>query len=186
MPKDSRAKTDNPPGRQDGPAVTMTKERRDTLINAVRMGNPLKTASEYSGISGETVRTWRAKGEMYRGIPEKDRTAGQQTYVQFASDLGKAMSEAFVQAQRTVHLLMRSPGKDERPMTMDEKRLALQAAEFFLKSRDVQNYGTSRQELTGADGTDLINSTADEAFERLQAILFSQRPPVSIDEDGAE
>ena len=46
------------------------KERIETLINAIRLGNPLKTACNFAGLSDETVRVWRRKGEAALELPQ--------------------------------------------------------------------------------------------------------------------
>lgn len=145
-------------------------ERTEILVNTIRLGTPLKTACSFAGISDETLRKWRKRGEEAAKIAPGRRNPTDKKYADFVGQIDKALAEANVRAQATIHGLMTKPVATATP---EEQRIALSAAQFFLTHRDPDHYSTkTRTELTGADGTPLeVELSAERAWEKLQAIL---------------
>jgi hypothetical protein len=85
--------------------------------------------------------------------------------------LDKALAEANVFAQRSIHTLMTK--KIEDSTTPEQQRVILSAAQFHLTHRDPEGYNTrQRMELTGADGGPIdIEASADKAWKQLQEIF---------------
>lgn len=146
------------------------KERIETLINAIRLGNPLKTACNFAGLSDETVRVWRRKGEAALELPQGRRNPTQRKYADFVGRLDKSLAEANFRAQATIHALMT---QDVRSVTPEQQRIALQAAQFFLTHRDNANYTTrTKTEVSGVDGAAIeVDLSAERAWERMVELL---------------
>jgi hypothetical protein len=132
-----------------GVKTKLNDDRQEVLINAVRIGTPLKTAAMFADIDEETIRQWRRRGEEARKIPPAQWNEAQRGYVEFMVQLNKALSEAFILAQRTIHQFM---AKDLAKASDGDKQRAESAAKFMLTHRDPKNY-TTRVEVTGADGS---------------------------------
>ena len=169
QPKEKRR-----PGVQARPSLD--QERQDTLLNAVRMGNPLKTSCLFAGIDDSTLRKWRKRGETAQAVRPAARTPVERKFADFVTALDKALAEANVRAQLTVHKIMTT---DVDTASVEEKRLALQAAQFHLTHRDPANYSTQvRTEVTGRDGAPLeVIASGMDVYEMLAKIEAADPDP---------
>ena len=165
-------------------ATKLDAARSQELLNAIRLGSPLQLACDFAGISRETLRKWRLRGEKALLVPPGDRSPTERNFVAFVGALGKAVAQAGVQAQRTVHSLMSQELKEKTP---EQQRIALTAATFFLTHRLSDYYTTKTStELTGKNGGPLdVALSADRAWEILQAINKGE-PIVASEEDAGE
>jgi hypothetical protein len=119
------------------------------LITAVRLGNPFKTAALFAGIDETTLVKWRAKGRAALNLPSGKRNPTERKFADFVLAFDKALAEANVRAQATIHTLMT---RDLQNATPEQQRVAMAAAQFHLTHRDPKNYSTQvRTELTGKD-----------------------------------
>ena len=165
MPEDKIAKSGN--------TTLLTQANADKLIQTVSSGVPLDVATAFCGIHRETVRRWRRRGESAREINAGRRTPTERRYAAFATALDTAMASMTVRAQATVGLVM----------TESDRRLALDAAKFYLSRRDRKNYGaTINAELTGPGGGPVLTSdlSGEEAW-----LAFTEMfgDPTAGDED---
>lgn len=156
--------------------LKLNVERQTTLINAIRLGTPLATAALFADVDKESIRHWRRKGEDARKMAPSTRTPTQQRYVDFVVELNKALAEAALVAQRTVHSFMSKALNDpDNPVSVEDKRLALDASKFYLTHRDGKNYNP-RVEITGEDGGPVaVVSGGIDVWEKMQAILKAER-----------
>jgi len=174
----------------------LNAERQKMLLDAITIGTPLKTAALYAGIENETLRKWRARGEDAQNVPPGKRSPTERKYADFVGALGRALATAAHQAQLTVtrnmtmpltrpEVVRRADGTDEViqvPVSVEERRLAQQAAQFHLTHRSGKpetdsSYSTqTRTEVTGADGAPLELS-AEKAWERISNLLSTRLEP---------
>jgi hypothetical protein len=164
------------------PRRTLDAERQKTLLDAVALGNPLKTCCLYAGIDDSTLRKWRIRGENARAIPSGKRSGTEQKFVNFVTALEKALAEANVLAQKTVNTLMGIPLENA---TDNDKTLALRAAQFHLTHRDPENYSTStKTTLEAAEGSSaVVMASGMDVFEMLLKVKQHQD---AQDDDDAE
>ncbi len=158
-------------------------ERIEVLLNAARLGTPLKTCCAFAGISNETLRKWRIRGEKALTVEKGRRNPTERKFADFVVSLDKALTEANVRAQATVHALMTQPMKGATP---EQARIALDASKFFLTHRDRENYNTKvNAELTGRGGGPIeVEFSASKAWEVLQAINSGEA--IDLPDEDAE
>jgi transposase-like protein len=136
-----------------GRGPKLTAELRTQLVETIRVGTPLKTALGFVGLTDEVVYAWRNKAEAGKKVkfPSKEL----QSFMDFFSEVDKALQESHVRAQNTVHTLMtRAITEDTTP---EQQRVILQAAQFHLTHRLPSEYNTkTTTELTGAEGGPLF------------------------------
>jgi hypothetical protein len=147
--------------------VTLDAQRQADLITAVRLGNPFKTAALFAGIDETTLVKWRAKGKAALQLPSGKRNPTDRKFADFVVGFDKALAEANVRAQQTIHALMTMNLQNATP---EQQRVALSAAQFHLTHRDPKNYSTQvRTEITGADSgpVDLALTNGEDVFKIL-------------------
>lgn len=136
----------------NGRPPKLTVELQRTLIGALRVGTPLKTALGFVGLSDEIIYQWRNKAEAGKKV--KNPSKELQAFIKFFGEVDRALHQANVSAQRTVNYLF---ARDLGELSTEERRLALQAAEFHLTHRLPSEYNTkTTTELTGAEGGPLF------------------------------
>lgn len=160
--------TTDPPRRPGRPTI-FDDERADALLNAIRLGTPLQVACDFAGIHRDTLRLWRGRGREALRVEKGKRSPIQRKFAEFIVSLDKAVAQAGIQAQRTIHTLMT---QDVRAATPEQQRIAMSAAQFFLTHRLPEYYNTKvSAELTGKDGGPIeMTLTADKAWEIVRAI----------------
>lgn len=171
----------------------LSADRQKILLDAITIGTPIVTSCLLAGVDDSTLRKWRARGEDALDVPSGKRSGTEHKYANFVTALGRALATASHQAQLTVtrnmtmpltrpEVVRRADGTDEIvqvPISVEERRLAQQAAQFHLTHRDPTNYSTqTRTEVTGADGGP-VEVSAEKAWALLQSVLGK---PVLADE----
>lgn len=147
----------------------LTQDLRLTLVEVIKIGTPLKVALSYVGLTDDVIYVWRNKAEAAKRLAHPTKEL--QAFVDFFGEVDRAMHEATVSAQRTIHYLF---NRDLTVLTTEEKRLAFQAAQFHLTHRNGQDYSTrSRTELTGSEGGPL-HISGKEALALLREIGESE------------
>lgn len=142
------------------------------MLDAVRSGSPLHTATAAAGISDETLRRWRRKGEAAQAVPPGRRNPTERRFAEFCGVLDQALAECTVRMQQIVYATA----------TQNEDRaLAFRAATWYLTHRERDDY-TTRHELVGKDD-EQEEMTAHEAWTHLQAIASTLH--AEKEEDGA-
>ncbi len=148
-----------------GRPTALNDEVARTLLNALRLGNPFVTACQFAGIDDSTLRRWRQKGDEALRLSPGKRSPSQRKYAEFRTAIDKAIVEANVRAQQTIHTVMTQPLQNA---TSEEKRIIVDAAKFYLTHRDPSHYSTQqRTELTGKDG-EAVEISAAEVWNVLQ------------------
>jgi transposase-like protein len=127
----------------------LTEELKKNLIGAIRVGTPLKTALGYVGLSDEMIYVWRNRAEQAKKV--KNPSKELQALISFFGEVDKALNEANVRAQASVHTLFTRPITEET--SPEQQRVILQAAQFHLTHRLSKDYSTRvTTEVTGEDG----------------------------------
>ena len=161
MRRDAEGITTRPTGRPP----KLTPELRVALIDVIKVGTPLKTALAFVGLTDDTIYTWRNRAESAKKLAHPSKEL--QGFVDFFGEVDRAVHEAAISAQRTVHYLF---SRDLATLSTEEKRLALQAAQFHLTHRNGSDYNTRMTtELTGSDSGP-IRFSGREALELLREI----------------
>ena len=163
-----------------GAPTALNSSRQETILNAIRLGCTERRASSFGGVSHETIKQWRRKGEAALQKPAGKRSPTERKYAEFVTLFDKALSECSVRMQQTIFTLA-TPNLTDQPMrdvdgsivrdargnpviipaaSNEEKSLALRAAMFWLSNREREDY-TTRAEVTGAEGTPLGVSAGD-------------------------
>lgn len=109
----------------------LTPETQARIIQALEAGNYFETACGYAGVSATTGYNWMNKG--------RESTSG--IYFEFLNAVEKASSNA---EARNVALIQQA-AKD-----------TWQAAAWWLERRAPDRWGRQRQEITGANGGDIV------------------------------
>jgi hypothetical protein len=158
-------------------------ERSDVILDAIRVGSPLGTACKFAGIHRDTLRQWRLSGERASLVRPGKRTPTEQKFAHFSDLLDRALAQAAVQAQRTIHTLMT---QDLDGATPEQQRIAMSAAQFYLTHRLSEHYNTrTSTEMTGKNGGPLeVALSAEKAWEIVQAIQSGK--PIEIPEGHNE
>lgn len=168
--------------RKAGRPTIFDQERSEALLNAIRLGTPLQVACDFAGISRETLRLWRQRGNRALAGDPRRLSPIDRKFAAFIVALDKAVAQAGVQAQRTIHTLM---SQDVRSATPEQQRIAMSAAQFFLTHRLPDYYTTKvSTELTGKDGGPIeMALTAEKAWEIVRAIQNGKSIEVTDDEE---
>jgi hypothetical protein len=180
-PRRGNKGTAKPDGRT--PLLALTDHVKTPLLNALRLGNSLKTSCKFVGVglNEDTVWSWLAKGRLALEKPAGERTRNQKLYANFVGEFEKASVEANVRAQSQLHTIMTHPMVDEAgqriDVTPEQQRVIVLAVDKHLSHRDPDYSDKQQIELTGASGSPLIDF--DAIWERAQVILARQ------DDDGA-
>lgn len=165
-----------------GNTTLLTKVNADKLIEAVTTGVPLDLAADYCGIHRDTIRKWRRRGEKAIEMNARMRSPTERRYADFATRLGKAMSETSVLAQATMKRLIIGP-RVRSPETgeivageMSDTQLRIQAdlIKFYLGRRERKHYGQNVQaEISGPGGGPVLTAdlTGEEAWEAFVAMF---------------
>jgi len=143
-----------------------------TLLDTVKIGAPLHTAAAFAGVSDETLRLWRRRGEKAQAVPPGRRSPTDRRFVEFVGALDKAMSTAATKAQAVVFGTMAQT---------DDRALAFRAAIWYLEHRERADNST-RIEQTGRDGGP-IEMSPSEAYGAI-AELARQYGHLSVVAEG--
>ncbi len=167
-PKKAMTLTDGSPPKPGRPTI-FDATRSEALLNAIRLGAPIAVSCDFAGISRATLALWRNRGEKARAADQGKLSPIDRKFVVFIDALDKAVAQAAIQAQRTIHTLMSQEVKNATP---EQQRIAMSAAQFFLTHRLSRHYNTStRTELTGRDGGPLeVALTSEQAWEIVRSI----------------
>jgi hypothetical protein len=167
-----------------GRPLGLTVARRDALLDAIRTGATERRSAAFAGISLETVRAWRRKGEAAADIPAGKRSQSQRLYFEFVLSLDEALATTAIRMQTIVtQIAFNGQARAGATVTIEQQRLSLQAATWWLSHRERQDY-TLRTEVTGPDGGP-IEMTADEAFANLLGLVADPPDEREDDDDGA-
>lgn len=175
QPRRQRTRTkDIPPDKvgKGGNTSLLTATLADRLIGVIQTGVPLDVAIAYVGVHRETLRKWRRQGDKALELSAGRRSPTERRYADFVQRLDTAMSSMTVRAQATVGLILTEP----------DRRLALDAAKFYLSRRERRHYGaTLATEVTGPNGGPILSAdmTGEEAWE---AFVTMFGPPDDVDE----
>jgi hypothetical protein len=166
-----------PAGRPD----QLNEAKAQVIFDAVRAGSTLDTAAAWAGVTGETLRRWRRKGEAAQAVPPGHRNPTERKYAAFCGVLDQALAECAVRAQAVLFeaIKLGEPTPSHAP-TIEERRLAVQTAQWWLTHRQRDDY-TTRQEVVGREGGPVLVETdaerdINERLEKLKAVL--DRPVV--------
>ncbi len=165
-----------------GRPLNLNERLTTSLLNAIRSGATLDKACAFAGIDSGTLRRWRSRGEAALKVPPGRRNPTQRRLVDFCADLDEAMSAAEVRYQTQVHLIATAAaffdehGNRLPTPSIEQQRVSLQAAQWWLSHRSRDTY-TTRQEVTGKDGTPLELSPS-EAFAIFRELAAAQPEPI--------
>jgi hypothetical protein len=147
-----------------GNTALLTTALADRLVSVVSTGVPLDVAIAYVGIHRETLRRWRKRGDRALELGAGRRSPTERRYADFVQRLDVAVSQMTVRAQATVGLIMSDT----------DKRLALDAAKFYLSRRERKHYGVSlNAEISGPNGGPILSAdmSGEEAWEAFTQIF---------------
>jgi len=134
-----------PIGRPD----LLNEAKAKVIVDAVRTGTTLDTAAAWAGVTAETLRRWRRRGEQALTVPPGRRSPTDRKYADFCGVLDQALAEMAVRMQELVYATATQT---------EDRALAFRAATWYLMHRERDDY-TTRSEVTGKDG-DPIELTA--------------------------
>lgn len=165
---------------RSGGRPSLVESVRDKIITAVRIGVSLDAACGYSGVSPRTLERWRRIARECETKKESQLTKHENDCVTFCRALDIALDEFEVRAQTTVGMIASQP--DLLSMPIEEKRLALQAAQWWLSHRKTAKYNTQqRVEVTGANGGP-VEIEGGENILQIMKDLVAANPPEYEDE----
>lgn len=112
----------------------ITEEQIELIVNAVRGGTDLDTASHYAGINNTLVYRWLERGKIESDLNADGRTGGEteQPYLNLWDQLKKARADSIV---RNVAYIQKA-AKDG----------TWQAAAWYLERANPEQYGKRREE----------------------------------------
>lgn len=148
-----------------GQPTKFNEERAEKLLQAVRGGNYLATASAYAGISYQTLRRWVLKADDPNAPPE---------YVEFKEALEKARADGEVAALAKIQRAA-SDG-------------AWQAAAWYLERSRPEQWGrreTNRVELVGESGGP-VKVVAGIELDDASMTALAQRLSQRLDTDNRD
>ena len=161
-----------------GAPMALNAARQKTILDAIRSGATDKRAAQYAGISFETVKQWRRKGDTALLKKANQRSPSERKYVEFVTQLDIALADTAVMMQSVVTSIA-SYGLQQNSPSVEQQRISLTAATWWLSHRERDDY-TTRQEVTGKDGAPLELS-ASEALGIFRQIASAN--PISEDDD---
>ena len=165
-----------------GAPTALNAARQQAIIDAIRTGATQKRASAFAGVHLDTIAQWRRKGEAALLKPARNRGETERKYAEFVIALDKALAETAVMMQSVVtQVASRGLPSPETPIpTVEQQRVSLQAATWWLSHRERDDY-TTRSEVTGKDGASLELS-ASEALSIFRD-LAKTYPTEVVDDD---
>jgi transposase len=133
-----------------GRPTKLTPEKHDKIVELVRAGNYVDTASAVAGVAEQTFYVWMSKGEG-----EKARSP----YKEFR----EAITAARAEAEARMVLVVQRAANDG----------SWQAASWYLERTKQAKFGKqNRVELTGAEGGAVkVDVTVDELEQRIANLL---------------
>ena len=153
---------------------------QDKIITAVRIGVALDAACGYAGVSPRTLPRWRQIARECETKKASQLTEHEKNCVTFCQALDMALDEFEVRAQTTVGMI--ASQADLLALPVEEKRLALQAAQWWLSHRKTAKYNTQqRVEVTGADGGPITVESGENILQIMKD-LVAANPPEYEDE----
>lgn len=160
-----------------GAPTALNSERQATILTAIRNGSTEKRASAFGGVSLDTIKQWRRKGDAALAKKSTNRSPTERKYADFVTALNKALAETAVMMQTVVaQIAARGTGAE---VSVEQQRISLTAATWWLSHRERDDY-TTRSEVTGKDGAPLELSAGDAlAIFRDLAKTY----PVTIEDD---
>lgn len=167
-----------------GRPPALNAERQATILNAIRTGATEKRAAAFGGVSLEAVRQWRRKGEAALQIRAGLRNPTQRLYADFVLSFDRALAETAIQMQAVVTNVARLGlhREGEEAPTVEQQRISLQAATWWLSHRERDDY-TTRAEITGKDGG-AIELDAGEAWSAI--LQLAGREAEAVEDDDVE
>jgi hypothetical protein len=129
-----------------------------------------ETAAAAAGVSEETLRRWRRKGEAALAVPPGRRSPTERRYAASCGAFDQALAETAVRMQEVVFATA--------TQTKD-RVLAFRAATWYLVHRERDDY-TTRQVVTTEDD-DPLDMSATGAFAAL--VTIANAHPLDEDED---
>lgn len=163
------AKTTKSSKSNGGRPTILTKEMAEVIIDLLKRGNYLSTASSYVGISPATITSWAKKGNaLAQEQDERDLDETEQMFVWFAVEVEKARAWAEIKSVE----IIRQAGNE-----------TWQAAAWFLERTNPREWGrVSRTEITGADGG-AIEIDASSVNRKIEAMLANNIIDAEVVED---
>ena len=149
----------------------LTDANAKVILDAVRTGSTMDTAAAWAGVTGETLRRWRRRGEAAQAIPAGRRNPTDRKYANFCWALDQALAEAAVRMQEVVYTVATQT---------DDLALALRAATWYLVHRERETY-TTRSEVASATYGPPSEMSAPEALAIFRKLAADN--PLSDDSD---
>jgi hypothetical protein len=145
-----------------GRPTALNDALQETIINAIRQGINEKKAASFAGVSIESIRTWRRKGDAALAKKSNERSPTERKYANFAVAIDRALVECSVMMQSVVTGIASYGARQAgQPIpSVEQQRISLTAATWWLSHRERDEY-TTRSEITGKDGAPLDLSAAD-------------------------
>ena len=143
-----------------GRPTKLNDEVQAKIVNSVRQGNYLETASAYAGINKSTLHDWLRRGEREKQRVEKDPRnrvrKAEQPFVTFSDLVEKALAEAEVNDVNVINEATRTDWK---------------ASAWRLERKFPERWGyktENKTEITGKDGGAIeINDARAKLIEKL-------------------
>jgi transposase-like protein len=126
--------------------TALTPQTESAILEALKHGATMEQSAMLAGVDPSTLRRWRRKGESAMTVSESQRSAEERRLARFCAALSRASVEGVVKAQEVVY---RAFDIEFETATMDEKRLALSAATWFLVRRCPEEYHLAPRRATG-------------------------------------
>ena len=118
-----------------GRPTALTKHVSSAIIEALKSGASMSDAAS-------TLRRWRRRGEAALEVRPKERTPEERTFARFCLATERASAEVVIQAHEVINNLI---DIDIENASMEEQRLALKAAIWFLVHRYPEEYSPNRR-----------------------------------------
>ena len=148
-----------------GRPTILNKAMADVIIDLLKRGNYLSTASAYVGIKPATITSWVKKGNS---LADEDRELDEteQLFVWFAVEVEKARAFSEIKSVEKI----RQAGNE-----------SWQAAAWYLERTNPRDWGRiTRTEITGADGG-AIEIDASSVNRKIEALLVAQANVIDVD-----
>jgi len=125
-----------------GRPTALTKHVSSAIIEALKSGASMSDAASAAGVDASTLRRWRRRGEAALEVRPKERTPEERTFARFCLATERASAEVVIQAHEVINNLI---DIDIENASMEEQRLALKAAIWFLVHRYQEEYSPNRR-----------------------------------------
>jgi hypothetical protein len=153
----------------------LTDANAKVILAAVRTGSTMDTAAAWAGVTGETLRRWRRRGEAAQAVPAGRRNPTDRKYADFCAVLDQALAEMAVRMQEVVYTIAIAGAPTATPEnphplkpSVEQQRVSLQAATWYLVHRERDTYTTRSEVISPTNGpTELSGAEALAIFRKL-------------------